>query len=152
MVARYLDLSFSLFIFFIILLSSLSLFFSPPSPSFVTHTVLTARSRPLSKRRLLSLQGCTSTHGAISHSSDIVCVSCRKVWLNVWSRNTGGDEGLGGRGVFGWMCARVRACLRARACPRAPDSGDVDGGWAVTHPVYPFCCSYLTGFDVRFDW
>lgn len=148
MVARYLDLSFSLFIFFIILLSSLSLFFSPPSPSFVTHTVLTARSRPLSKRRLLSLQGCTSTHGAISHSSDIVCVSCRKVWLNVWSRNTGGDEGLGCL----WMDVCARARVRARACPRAPDSGDVDGGWAVTHPVYPFCCSYLTGFDVRFDW
>lgn len=54
-------------------------------------------------------------------------------------------------------------CACVRACPKAPDSGDVVGGWAVTHPVYPFfflfliffppfCCCYLTGFDARFDW
>lgn len=49
------------------------------------------------------------------------------------------------------QCVRacVRECVRAQ---RAPDSGDGDGGWAVTHPVYPFYCCYLAGFDVRFDW
>ncbi len=100
-------------------------FFPLLSSSLITRNVLKTQNHlcPACSAPPLADRGCPNGHAAISHRG----VFCGLVWRKF------GD-------VCSWktesVCLLMYVCTRA--WPRAPDSGDVDGGWAVTHPVYPF--------------